>query len=255
MGQSAQKPIYTPFGSLFEPIGFIGGKPVWPVIGGAEGDGTQSGSEGTQGGEGNAGQSAGEEQNSGGEGSGNGSEGDGQSANESEEDKPVTRAEFDKLRNQLSAADKKRAEAEAKVQKFEDANRSELEKAQKAAEEAAKERDSAREQLREVGIREAFRDVSETQKPPLTWHNNIVAMGLLDKDLYEMAEDGTVSGMDKAVKALAKDHSYLLNTGKGGGEGGASGAPLNGGKTNAPTTDKDKLAVKYRALRGRGGTI
>lgn len=245
MGQSAQKPSFTPFGSIFEPIGWINGKPVWPVIGGAEDDGTQSGPEGTE----NAGQ---DEGGQGSEGSGNDSEDDGQSANDSEGEKPVTRVEFDRLRSQLSAADKKREEAENKVKKFEDANRSELEKAQKAAEEATAERDSAREQLREVGIRESFRDVSEDQKPPLVWHNTKVAMGLLDKDLYAIAEDGAVSGMDKAVKALAKDHAYLLNK-ETSGDGKSSGGSFNGGKPGTDTTDAEKLKRKYRALQGRGG--
>jgi flagellar biosynthesis GTPase FlhF len=251
MGQSAQKPNYTPFGSVFEPIGWINGKPVWPVLGGADDDGAQSGNGGTAG-DGNGdgtGQSAGEQ---GSDGDGKGSEGDGQSAEESDDDKPVTRAEFDRLRNQLSAADKKREEAEAKVRKFEDANKSELEKAQAERDKANEERDSAREQLLEVGIREAFRDTSEELKH--SWHNTKVAMRLLDKDLYQVADDGTISGMEKAVKALAKDHAYLLkaaNSNDGGGR--PSGAPLNGGGSGKPTTDKAKLAKKYRALQGRGG--
>lgn len=245
MGQSAQKPSFTPFGSIFEPIGWINGKPVWPVIGGAEDDGTQSGSDGTD----NAEQG---EDDKGSEGSGNDAEESGQSANDSDGDKPVTRVEFDRLRSQLSAADKKREEAENKVKKFEDANRSELEKAQKAAEEAVAERDSAREKLRDVGIREAFRSFSDEQKPPFVWHNIEVAMDLLDKDLYAMDDDGKVSGMDKAIKALAKDHAYLLNK-ETSGDGKSSGGSFNGGKTNTKTTDENKLKMKYRALQGRGG--
>jgi hypothetical protein len=265
MGQSTQRPEFTPFGSVFAPIGWINGKAVWPILGGnGEGGDGSNGDNGAQGGDGNAsgdgtGQSAGD-------GSGNGSdgEGSGQSAGNADQDKPVTREEFDRLRNQLSAADKNKSAAQTaldaankKIKEFEDKDRSELEKAQNDLEEANKERDSAREALRTVSIRDAFRDASEGASPPLVWHNTGVAMGQLDQELYELGDDGTVKGMDKAVKELAKNHAYLLKTASsdGGNGGGRTGGSYNngsgGGSGSGP--DRKKLAGKYPALRGRGG--
>lgn len=255
MGQSAQMPEFTPFGTVFQPIGFIGGKPVWPILGGAPEDGTGDGSQDGSGNGDGAGQSAGD-----GDGNGDGTDGNGQGTGDADGDqRPVTREEFDRLRAQLSAADKNKsqaekdlAEARAKLKQFEDKDRTELEKAQNDLKEAVEARDSALEKLRDFQIIEAFRNASEAEKPPLNWHNTKVAMGQLDSNLYKIEDDGSVTGMDKAVKALAKDHEYLLK--KEQGAAGKSGGSFNNGSGGGnKTADAEKLKNKYAALRGRGG--
>ena len=253
MGQRAQMPAFTPFGTLFEPIGYIGGKPVWPILGGAPEDGKAADAvDGTE----NAGQRASDDDPE--------LEKDldnaGQGADDEDPDgegETVSKAKFDRILAQLSAADKKRAEFEKKVQEFEDKDKSELERAQSELE-ALRKRDSERDaSLKEIRLRDAFRDASGEAE--IFWHNTDIALSQLDKDLLEIDDDGKVTGgMAKAVKALAKESKFLVNpigaNGDSGDNGKKSGGSFNGkdgGKK--PVTDKDKLLGKYPALRGRGG--
>jgi hypothetical protein len=257
MGQSAQFPEFTPFGTAFAPIGHINGKAIWPVLGGAT-EGENGNEDGSQGGSENAGgtgQGAGD-----GSGNGDGSGGDGQGANADGDQRSVTREEFDRLRAQLSAADKNKSEAQkeldaakAKLKQFEDKDRTELEKAQNDLQEATKKATELETKLRDFQIVEAFRAASEAEKPPLNWHNTKVAMGQLNSGLYEIKDDGSVTGMDKAVKALAKDHDYLLKKEQSGGGGKSGGSFNNGSGAGTGNLDRKKLEGKYPGLRGRGG--
>ena len=252
MRQSAQKPSFTPFGTEFRPIGFINGKPVWPVIGGADGD---EGSSGTGSGDGNEGDGGGGD-GQGKAGDGNEGTGDGSQSGQNEgSGETVSKAEFEALQNRMRAADRRASTAESELKKRQDAEKSELEKLQ--AENAdLKKRDSERdEQFRTLQTKDAFRDASSAHKPPLTWHNFGLAMKELNRDLITVEDDGTVKGMEAAVKKLATDHPYLVKEdGSGEGAGQASGGSFNGKKTTGTETkDKTRLAAKYPQLRGRGG--
>lgn len=248
-------PEFTPFGTVFQPIGEINGRKIWPILGGAEGDNGGDGSSGSgdgdssnTGGNGTgAGDGSGSSPADGTDGSGDGSDGDGSTGD------TISKDEYEKLRARMVAADRAKTAAEKKVEEFEAKNRTELENAKIEAEKARKERDEANEKLRDVAVENAFRDASDTAKPPIVWHNSRVAMSQLDKTKYEIGEDGTVKGMDKAVKALADEHAYLLKKQEqqGGKSGGSYNGPANG---SGSTTDSKALARKYPAIRGRGGS-
>lgn len=236
-------PEFTPFGNVFEPIGYINGKPVWPVLGGAPEDGENDGTE--EDADAEDGQSA----DTDGSDSDDGTDDSGQSAGESSE-KPVSRAEFDALTRRLSAADKKRVEAEKRAKAFEDRDKTELQKLQDENETLRK-RDSERDEaMRGVQLRDAFRDASDAKK--ITWHNSALALKELNRDAITIEDDGKVKGMDAAVKALSEAHPYLVvtETAGSGSSGGSFNNKNGGGSGKIP---KDKLANKYAALRGRGG--
>lgn len=249
MGQSAQKPSFTPFGTVFQPIGFINGKPVWPVLGGAE-DGAEGSSGADNDGDGVEKQDGQGSSQDGSEGSGDGSESQDGGAGQTVEE---LQAELERIRTRMQAADRRASNAESKVKQFEDKDKSELERAQarvKELEDRDRERD---EKFRTLQLREAFRDASAGEK--LSWHNMTIAMRELDNELISVEEDGTVKGMAAAVKKLAKDHSYLVKTEDNGGNGRASGGSYNGKQTGKSSpTDREKLASKFPALRGRGGS-
>lgn len=249
MGQSAQKPSFTPFGTAFQPIGYINGKPVWPVIGGADGDGDE-GSSGT-GDDGDAGD--GNDQGNAAAGSdGTGDSSESGKAGGSEE--TVSKAEFEALKRRMQAADQRASNAETKVKDFEDKDKSDLEKANNRVEELEK-RDRERDaDFKALQMRDAFRDASDAEE--LSWHNSGLAMKELKQDLITVEDDGTVKGMVNAIKALAKDHPYLVkpkdddDNNEGQASGGSFGGKQGGKKV---VDDKNKMSAKYPALRGRGG--
>lgn len=247
MGQSAQRPNFTPFGTVFQPIGFINGKPVWPVLGGAPEDGDGSSGAGDDGNAGDGKQDGdGDPAGDGNDGSGDGSE----SLNDGSGEKTYTQAEWDALQNRMKAADRRASTAENKVTEFERANQTELER-YKAENEELKKRDGEREtEFQTLRLRDAFRDASGEAE--IVWHNPGLALDQLNRDLIT-EEDGKIKGMAAAIKALAKDHPYLVKDKETTGGGRASGSPTNGKPSGGTTTDRDKLAAKFPALRGRGG--
>ena len=122
---------------------------------------------------------------------------DGQSA--------VSREEFDRLRAQLAAADKKRQEAEAAHAQLRDKDMPQLQKLERDLQDATK----AREELAAVNqglrVENAFLTAND-----LEWHNPSAALQLLDRTKITVDSDGNVQGMKEALKALATAHPYLL---------------------------------------------
>lgn len=113
------------------------------------------------------------------------------------------------------------------------------------------ERDS---QLQQSALRQAFLESNKVQ-----WHDPKTAMRLLDTSDIDIDEDGDVSGMDDAIKALADQHPYLVKAGTSGGDdkGGkkkstAKGSSGEGGtkrKKDSDGVDREALIKKYPALR------
>lgn len=64
------------------------------------------------------------------------------------------------------------------------------------------------------------------------------ALKLADRSAIEIGDDGTVSGVDKAIEALQKDKPYLFNTSTGGTPSGVGtpSNPGNGGGSAGETT-------------------
>lgn len=223
------------------------GAPIWPFRGASEPVGDASG-QGAASGDGTAGQGAG---TTSGSTTDDSSTSDGQSAETTEGDDKVSRAEFDRLRNQLSAADKARQEAQDKIKAIEDKDKSELERATERAK-TLEER---------VGALEAENQTLKLERAMLSdpewgadkWHD---PEEVLDKvmravrDEQVVVKDGEVDrdSVKKFLKDLASKKQYLLKTSAGSSNGGKSGSAVGGGDrrgASGETTDDD-IRKKYR---------
>lgn len=158
----------------------------------------------------------------------------------------VSRAEFEALMNRMKAADRAKTAAEAKVKEFEDKDKTELERATGEAKDLREKLSQRDERIQDLQLELAFFKSNKVQ-----WHDPALARKEIDMSLVTVEEDGTVKGMDKALERLAKDKPFLVKTEEKKQASGASFNGSSGGKKI--TTDSEKLAAKYPALRGRGG--
>lgn len=174
---------------------------------------------------------------------------DGQSA--------VSRTEFDQLRAQLAAADRKRQEAEAAHAQLRDKDMPALQKAERDLQVA-----TAQLNERDVTIQAQRLEIAFFNDNTKDWHSPASALQLLDRSKITVDSEGKVSGMKDALEALAKAHPYLLKpTPAGDGDGGtgtppatAPGtAPANGGIGQPAGTKPtlDALGKRFPAIRQR----
>lgn len=165
----------------------------------------------------------------------------------------ISKDEHDKVVSRMNAADKAKGEAERRLnealnrlKEFEDKDKSEIEKAQADAAEAAKRAEAAETALQRERVNNAF-----LLHNKVTWHNPERALALLDLSDVTIAEDGTVIGMDKAIEALSKSDPYLIKTeDTPAGDLPPSGTPAgSGGRKPNASADREKMLAKYPALR------
>lgn len=215
------------------------GRLVWPVMG-ASPDDPASGGAGTDGEPGSTGEAGKEGQNSGTEG-GDGSEGE----------KPVSRADFERLERHLAEADKKRTAAEEALKKIEDGKKDELTKAQERVAELEKSSAAKDTELLELRLDNAFLTVND-----ITWHSKKQALKLAGSEGYleGVVKDGKVDEkvLASKLKEFAKANAHLVKQDSNGQQspppasGGAVGSGGKGGKDGG--TDEATLRGRYRSL-------
>lgn len=217
----------------------LDGSVVWPVMGASPDDPNDGGS------------GDGEPNDSGGTG-GTGSTGSEGGTGTGEDDKPVSRAEFLRLQQHLSAADKKRAEAEARLKEHEDSKKDELTKATERAEELSKTVEQQKADIAALRLDNAFLSVND-----ITWHDKDDAMTAAQRGGYlegVVGEDGTVDskGLAKKLAELAKAKPHLV---KAGTEKKNEPLPPSGGAVGsgggASKDDKSNDEAKRKARYGR----
>lgn len=171
----------------------------------------------------------------------------------------VSRAEFDQLRSQLVAADKKRVEVEQAYSQLRDKDMPQLQKLERDLAEATKVTEAMQAANQGLRVENAFLTANEYE-----WHNSELALQSLDRSRITVDADGGVQGMKDALKALATAHPYLLKPKPAEGEGEvASGtgnappgtAPANGGigQQQGSKVDAKAAASRFPALRQRLG--
>lgn len=251
MSASSIQHFHPLTGQQLVPLAFIGKngikKFVWPVLGGSQpagepgdgtsGDGTGDGTGSTGGGTDGDGAGSG---STGGSGTGGGSTGTG----ETDPDKlkamlAASNADAAQKRHVAKALQLANDEMAAKLKALEDKDKSELERAQGDLELATKRAADAEAVVQELRIANAFFTNNKHQ-----WQNPDVARKLADMADVKIDDEGKVTGLDKALDKLAKEHPYLLKpqgNGQGGGAGGSSGAPA--GSTGAGHSAKDSRAA------------
>jgi len=224
----------------------------WPIIGAAEGDGIEGGAgTGQSAGTGAAGEGTQSGAATGTEGS-TGTAGEtGQSAGQSTSDETVARAEFDRLKNQLSAADRKREEAERRLQEIDNANKTELQKATERAEAAEKRIAELTAQNQTLLLEKLT--LSDSEFGADKWQDPEDILEKLGRAVASEAigiQDGRPDAkqVKTFLKDLAKQKPYLLKATANGAPQGASGASVGSGDgRGASTKEQDaELRKKYR---------
>lgn len=155
----------------------------------------------------------------------------------------VAKSELDKVTERMKAADRRASAAEAKVKEFEKAGQTEAEKLQSERDEAKASADSAAEALKTVRIENAILSLKNAP----TWHDPEEAVAILRRsymDGVEIGDDGKVTGVEAAVKKLAKDKPYLVNN----QTGTSSTADQMNGKRKG---DKGDVTAKTAELKSR----
>jgi len=156
------------------------------------------------------------------------------------EDEGEVRVELERVRVALKKANAEAAKRRKELERFQqeekkrqDAELSDLEKAQKLSEEWKSKFDELSADLDGMRMRQAFYDATAAAKVVFVndaaWQD---AYDLSDLSGVEVDEDGSVSGMDEVIKALQKSRPHLfgtagapdINAGEGGKKKGKAGA-------------------------------
>lgn len=262
MSGSSITPKFHPITGLrLMPIRFTGkdgkAKEIWPILG-AEDNG-QPGNAGGAGSTGDGGTGGTGTGGTSGDGTGTGTEGDGTGGSGDTETDPEklrqkakdANDEAARRRHEAKAAKDELEAAKAKLKEFEDKDKSELEKAQRDLAEQVARADKAEAKVKELQIHNAFLGSNKH-----TWQNGGAALRLADLSEVKIDDDGKVTGLDKALDKLAKEHAYLLkpdgDTGKGASGGQGSGAPAgSSGKGHDTKDSRAATAARFPAAARR----
>lgn len=147
-------------------------------------------------------------------------------------DKTFTQADLDRIvQDRVARERSKFADYDAykdKATKFDDleaANKSELDKAKDEAVSANAARDAALEAAKQMKLESVVMTEAAKQKAV----DPAAVFALLPKDKVTVGDDGQVTGVEEAIKALLDEKKYLVGTATtatGSGEGGARGGNL-----------------------------
>lgn len=167
----------------------------------------------------------------------------------------VTREEFEKLRKQLSAADKNKSAAEKKLKEIEDAKKDELTKATERAAELEKTVTAQAKELADMRLQNAFL----TAETGVTWHDPSDALALAERQGYLAEVVGEDGAVDKAklkakLQELAKAKPHLVKndgaSSNGTGKKDTDTPPASGGKVGSKGSSggqkKENIPSRYQ---------
>lgn len=223
-------------------------------------EGNSGTTDGAQGGDGNNTGTTRTENQAGTDGTQSGADGAQQNSGDSGEQDTVTRADFERLKNQLSAADKRREQLEQENKDLKAKDLSELEKAKADLEENVKKVNELTAENNRLRLNNAFLSANT-----ITWQNGEVALDIAQaKGYLEDVQDdkGEVDSkkLVAALKKLSEDHKYLVKTEEGGdgdkggagsGPSGQAGMGRNSGNANDQKAREDQLKKTFPALGRR----
>jgi chromosome segregation ATPase len=161
-----------------------------------------------------------------------------------------TEADMEALRNRMRAADQNSAKFQTELQQIRDKDLPALEKLNRDLSAISQERDRLKADVDKSRLENEF-----LKNNKFKWKNSAAALKLADLSNVEVHEDGSVTGLDRALDALAKTDPYLLDKSeedKGTETTGSTGVPGTNGRKGETGTDLKKLAVRMPALRSRG---
>lgn len=204
------------------------------------GEGAQSGAEGTQSG---AGENTGE----------NGttdttSQTGAQSGTETNPaGETIPKAEADSLRERMRAADQRAAKLDAELKQLRDKDLPEQDKLRRDFEESQQTVQKLQTVNNELALKVAF--LSDNS---FSWHNPERALKLVDLSQVEIRDDGTVTGLKEALKALATSDAYLVKQAVTEEQKPPAGtAPGNNGGSGGTKPSVKGMAARIPALNTR----
>lgn len=154
-------------------------------------------------------------------------------------------------RREARQAQKERDDLAAKLRKYEDADKSEVEKLGRDLKEASERADRAEAALREKALRLSFYDSGAADLFGKPSH----ALKLLDLSTLEADEDGEydLKAIKKAAEDFLKENPLYAreNTSGADDDQPSSGRPMNGQKKTGKEASIDALKKKFPALQGR----
>ena len=160
------------------------------------------------------------------------------------------KAELDRARKALAAANKEAADRRKKLEAFEKAEAerkaaelSEVERLQQQVTEAQRRADAATAAANERLLKAAVL----TEAAKLAFVDPSDAWRMLDRDGLEIGEDGEVAGAAEALKALVKAKPYLVKAAT------APAASIDGDRGRGASTPEQKTAAREQQLRQRFG--
>lgn len=225
-------------GKPIEPVGVIGNKVVWPIMGGAPDDGDDGGDndDGSQDG-----------------GSGDGGSGDGGGSDKGDGDSGTDPAELlrrlEETERRMKAADKRADAAEKKIKEQEDAKKDELTKATDELQEAQQKIDALAKENTSLKLQNAFLTANKH-----SWHDPDTALALAETGGYLEGvideEDGSVDKkvLGSALDKLARDKAFLVKSKDKNDDDtdSASGEPAGGRSNNSKDEKARKQQLKSR---------
>lgn len=221
-------------GEPIEPVGIVGGKYVWPCMGGAP-DGDDDDDDGDSGAD------------------------DDSKKSEDDKDDPasggaddvVTRADYDALERRMRAADKRASELEAERKKAEDAKKDDLARATDQVKEMEERVTTLQSEVQSLRLQNAFLTANKH-----TWHDPEIALemaqskGYIEDDI--VGEDGKVDKvrLGKALDRLAKEKAFLIKAEEKKKDDDDDDAPSGSSAGGRSDNAKDERAKKQQ-LKGR----
>lgn len=208
----------------------------------ADGEGTQSGADGSQSG-------TGESTTDGATSTTDAGTQSGTQTTQTNTEAEQARAEAESLRERMKAADRRAADFEAKLKQLTDKDLPEAQKLQRDYQAAQDQNVKLQETNRSLALQVAF--LSDNT---YSWHNPERALKLVDLDQLEIGEDGKVSGLKDALKALATSDPYLVKQAATEQEKTTppGTAPGNNGTSGGGKPKVAQMTSRFPVMRTRG---
>jgi hypothetical protein len=227
-------------------IGHVGGEPVYAICG-ADGEGSGSGDGGNK--DGDAGKGG-----SGSGGTGDDDDDDDDGSDDGDDTPPKDPKEYKawaktrelakenaKRRVAARKAREERDAALAELEQFKQKDMSELQKAQSAAAKAEKAVEDLTAKSEKMQVELAF---LKMPRDKYDWEDTGVALTLLMTEFggeLHLEDDGSVAGLDQAVKDMAKKHKFLLKQPAGAGKNGSTGGNFSGDEGKGGNKQEEAL--------------
>lgn len=205
------------------------------------GEGAQGGAEGTQSG---ADESTGVTGNTGTASSESAQSGADQQTSTAD---TVARSELEQQRARTKAADERAARLDAELKQLRDKDLPEIDKMRRDFQAAQEQVTALQSTNQKLALEVAF-----LKDNTFTWHNPETALKLVDLSQVTIEEDGSVSGLKDALKALATQNDFLVKK-EAAQEAPKppSTAPGNNGGAGGSAPSRAKLASRFPAMNTR----